>query len=192
MGIISAIINFLIRFFLGDKIEKLSIPHPEDVKNVGVKVDDINIQFLLSDWFVQWNVMNRMYFRDVWIRLIENLSVNFYGKVPAATYSQEMRIELDPEWANPGVLAHEMAHISYFNLLSENHQAEFEVEYKKALEDNDLLKYVASKKPYMRTGGIQEAYADCYRYLGNQMPENLKPYYPNLMLARLNRHQTQI
>jgi len=157
------------------------IPHPEEVKNKGAKVSDVDVQSLFSDWFVGWEVMNQQYFLGVRIDIIDNLYVNYYGKVPAATYSQEMRMEIDAEWANAGVLAHEMAHISWFNLLSENHKAEFFTEYNNALMENDLLRSISSVKPYMRTGAIFEKHADTYRYMGQSMPEKLKQFYPNLI-----------
>ena len=189
MSLITALINLLLKIIQsiqGRRQEKppmLVIPHPEEAKKSGVKVADIDIQSLLSDWFVQWEVINKQYFLGVRIELKENLHVileNRLLKVPAATYANAMRMELDPEWANPGVIAHEMAHISYA-LLSDSQKAEFGIEYNKALEIHELLKFVSSQKPYMRTGGIVEAHADCYRYLGNLMPENLMQFYPNLL-----------
>ncbi len=135
-------------------------------------VDNTDVSTLRGLWYVFYNVPEEYepFWDSIGIQLVENLSV------PA--YAIDNKITLDPKWANMGVLAHEMAHISR-TLLGESEKAEFPIAFDTELKTNKLLQYAWEKKPYMRTNDI-EGHADCYRYLGVQMPYGLKCFYPKL------------
>jgi hypothetical protein len=97
---------------------------------------------------------------------------------PAGMVSETKTLLLKPEYANPGILAHEFSHLSYAQL-GENQKASFPAEYNTALQTDGLLKLLYSQKSYMNASLI-EAHAEIFRYLGNRMPEALKKYYPFL------------
>ena len=82
-----------------------------------------------------------------------------------------------PEWANPGVIAHEMAHISY-SFLTITDVAQFALTYLPLLADA-LVKLLESQNQYMKTSTV-ELHAEVYRYLGERMPQSLKTFYPKL------------
>jgi len=152
----------------------LSIPHPEEeiIPLATIEATDINQVF--NDWLEDWQV-NPMAF-PFWLTV--NIEVSNKYLFPAGTMAETKQMWIRPEWANPGVIAHEMAHISY-SLLSQEDKSKFPVAFLEALETDDLLQLVYSTKPYMRFDDI-ETHADCYRYLGQQMPKSLKRFYPYL------------
>jgi hypothetical protein len=81
-------------------------------------------------------------------------------------------------YALPGMIAHECAHLSY-GLLSEDEKIEYSNQYQ-MIKDNDqriieLFKY----NSYGLKNDI-EAHAEIYRYLGEEMPDILKQFYPKL------------
>ncbi len=85
---------------------------------------------------------------------------------------------IQPKWLNPGVIAHEAAHYCY-DLLSTSQIADFSTIYR-ALKDSDpLIRLLYSRNTYGLTNDI-EGHAEVYRYIGQQMPIQLKPYYPKL------------
>jgi len=84
-----------------------------------------------------------------------------------------------PEWANPGVIAHELAHESY-SLLNAGQKAGFGVELNRLENTNNMVRLLYSRIPYAKANVI-EAHAEIYRYMGEWMPETLKKYYPKLL-----------
>jgi hypothetical protein len=86
---------------------------------------------------------------------------------------------LKPEFANPGILAHEFSHLSWAQL-SEPQKAYFPQDYVEVMLKDDLLRFLYFQKPFMNAS-IVEAHAEIFRYLGLKMPENLKQYYPFLI-----------
>jgi hypothetical protein len=98
---------------------------------------------------------------------------------PAGMISQTRTLTLRPEYANPGILAHEFSHLSYAQL-TEEQKTMFQAEYQTALQTDDLLKLLYSQKAYMQAS-IVEAHGEVFRYLGNKIPASLKKYYPYLI-----------
>lgn len=151
----------------------LTIPHPEEEMLLGLKISEVNIPALRENYYSAYFVplSSREELSKVKIN-IENQ--NYY---PA--YSAGMTITINPQWANAGVLAHEMAHIIYFQYLKEEFILNFAQEYNNLLTTDPLMILLDSQNSYMNTS-IVEAYAEVYRYLGEKMPSALKKYYPLL------------
>ncbi len=150
----------------------LVIPHPEEPINPLATLENTFIEQVFSKWFIEWEVPIEYYpfWLGIDIKLAKELSS------PAATFSETKQMYVKPEWANPSVIAHEIAHISY-SLLTDKSQ--FTLVFNEAMFNDELLKYLWSVKPYMRSS-IIETHADIYRYLGEEMPKSLKTFYPNL------------
>jgi hypothetical protein len=147
------------------------IPHPEEKVNNLQTMDNTSIELVRQSWYNDWNVADTNFWNGV--RLYLSLQYSY----PAATSSQTTEIWIRPEWANPGVIAHEMAHISYYVLPDESKQ-KFEEEFHKVVVQDPLLNYLYVTNNYMRVN-IIESHADTYRFLGEKMPESLKQYYPH-------------
>ena len=128
----------------------------------------------------------RLFWRKYKIILEDDLHLPVYSspfyvvvmKVPAGMDSENNIFYLDPQWACGGICAHEFCHESY-SFLTDEQKAQFEVTFKEELKTNKLLQYAWETKPRMRDNMV-EAQADCYRYLGAEMPESLKGFYINL------------
>jgi hypothetical protein len=156
---------------LNDQVTTL--PYPEEAPDYTQTITGEKLlQIFYAKYFipeVYWN-----FWRSVTIVVDKTLPY------PAGMVSQTRKLLLKPEYANPGILAHEFSHLSYYEL-NPNEKASFATEYNNALQIDELLKILHSQKPYMRTNLI-EAHAEIFRYLGNRMPEQLKKYYPQLLL----------
>ncbi len=162
------------------------LPHPEEPINNNATIDNINpgdLIYIINKWFNDWKVPveSHPFWLSVKITLVPKLTILYNGQfiqVPAATWPEEKRMELDPQWANPGVLAHEFAHISY-SMLKEGDKMAFESHYTTLLKTDPLLMILDAQNSYMNTSTIED-HADVYRYLGEQMPESLKQYFLKL------------
>ncbi len=161
---------------------EVSIPHPEESPDYTKTIENTSITDVLDRWFNGWKVPEEYW--DYWKSAI-TIYISILYAVPAATSSETKEMWLRPEWASPGVVAHEEAHISYL-LLDEDKKREYFGAFIEALlTDNlavvsdDSIRKLWSQDGYAHYS-IIEAHADVYRYLGEQMPENLKQYYPKL------------
>ena len=92
-----------------------------------------------------------------------------YKNIPAdmVTLSHARDIILDPHKLVP------------IDELPETAKNSFENELYNARKSDPLIALAWDTIPYMRTNDI-EAHAECYRYVGQEIPDNLKPYYPKL------------
>ena len=155
-------------------IESPSLPHPQETQNF----QDVDLTLLLNNWFAQWGVpyKHRAFWRGWNIVLIKNLS--YQGKsYPALTYPD--RTEIDPIWANCGVVAHELAHVSW-TYLSEEQRLKFESIYM-SLRDSGMIQHMRKQTDYYADTNMQEAHSECYRYLGQQVNSQLREFYPRLI-----------
>ena len=155
--------------------EPLTIPHPEEPPDYSRTIENTEANEVVHDWLVGWKVPAEYW--DYWFDY--NIMISLQYQYPAATSSETNQMWLRPEWANEGVIAHELAHESY-SLLSEDEKANFELEYNEYLVTDSLMILLHSGNSYMNTN-IIEAHAEVYRYLGDKMPEALKKYYPKLL-----------
>jgi hypothetical protein len=153
------------------KMQNRSLPYPEEAADFNLK---ITREQLLTNFFSKYLVpeVHWDFWKSVTIQLDSTLPY------PAAMVSETKTLMLKPEYANPGILAHEFSHLSYY-LLAQRQKDWFAEDYQKALKTDDLLKLLDEKNSYMNTS-IVEAHAEIFRYLGIQMPPSLKMYYPKL------------
>jgi hypothetical protein len=119
------------------------------------------------------------------IRVYDNyppslISIGIKQDTPAATWEAggKRHLAIKPQWLNPGVIAHEQAHNS-FALLTPSQKVNFPSVYAPLKETDYLIKLLYSKNTYGLSNDIQ-GHAEVYRYIGQQMPEQLKPFYPKL------------
>lgn len=152
----------------------LTLPYPEQEPDYKRTINNTFALDVIVAWFKDYDVpiiSQRYWIEDV------DIEISLRYSYPAATGGGH--IWLRPEWANSGVLAHEVCHIVWSDLTLEDRET-YEALFNLARTTDELLKLAWDIKPYMRTN-IVEAHADCYRYLGKHMPEVLKRFYPKLI-----------
>lgn len=174
------------------------IPHPEELVNPSQTMTNIDVTAIIQQWLTIWEVpmeYHAFWFNKVTIELVPDLQVMIYDtkthswtlkEVPAATYdggNGTRLIQVRPEWLNKGIIAHEQAHNAY-ELLAQKQKDDWPITFITYKTNNNLIKYLFSIYPLSRWDAAveyTEGHADLYRYLGNQMPSDLKKYYPKLM-----------
>lgn len=161
-------------FWLISLFQKPKLTHPEEPANPQATMANTDILAVRAKWFADWRVP------EPWRSFWRHVNIYLDDTVPAAaTWSEIFQSAYNPQWANPGVLAHEMAHISYY-LLNPEEKTDFEVAYRRAATEDVLVEYLFSRKPYGKTNAV-EGHADIYRFLGADMPADLIKYYPRLL-----------
>jgi hypothetical protein len=159
------------------------IPHPEEKRNAGATSDNIVFPAIFAMWLEDWDVppQYRGFWNSLPIRLVLNLT---YMGIPYPALTWPDRTEIDPTWCNPGVIAHESAHVSW-SLLVDDMKEAFSEAYRVTVTNDKLLHKLFTEKPHMQDefgkDNNIEGHADCYRYLGQKMPLILRPYYPKLL-----------
>jgi hypothetical protein len=143
--------------------KKLKFAFPEQQKGHGIFN---NLNDLKYVWCFDYNVADQ-----VW-GLSLNVIIDDSITAPAWTVTDIIYIQ--SQWANVGVLAHEVAHVVY-SLLEDRSQ--FDIEFNRLLQDK-RIRLLSSKG---KLSSPVENHAELYRYWGNQMPESLKPFYPKLI-----------
>jgi hypothetical protein len=159
--------------------EPLTLPHPEEPADFTRTVENICIDEILTLWVAQWNVPveNFNYWRD---RLIVNVTTSIANAGQAWQDADKKRhLDVRPEYFNAGVVAHEMAHASW-ELLTPEQQAEFSKIHQAIKDTNPYIVLLYSKNTYGLTND-NEAHSEIYRFLGQFMAEELKPFYPRLL-----------
>ncbi|XUX00683.1 MAG: hypothetical protein TUN42_01505 [Dehalogenimonas sp.] len=142
----------------------------------------------LNKWLMDWEVPVQYW--DYWKKAID---VQVYESYPAFLTASGMsqntpagawdadgkrHLAVKPQWLNPGVIAHEQAHNSYA-LLTPEQKVAFTNVYSPLKHTDPLVRLLYTKNQYGLTNDV-EGHADVYRYLGSQMPSELKTYYPRL------------
>jgi hypothetical protein len=166
----------------------MSIPHPEEPMNPSATLAHTDTMKILTKWLSDWGVpeQNWEYWKTaIDLQVYESypqalISMGIKQDTPAATWEAggKRHLAIKPPWLNPGVIAHEQAHNS-FALLTPSQKANFPVVYSRLKETDYLIKLLYSKNTYGLSNDI-EGHAEVYRYIGQQMPEQLKPFYPKL------------
>ena len=155
----------------------LTIPHPEETPDSSRTVNNTDLDAALDKWEIDYNVPEA--YRGYWkTKIVISLDENL--PYPAATYELNgvRHLTIRPEWVNSGVIAHEQAHNSYA-LLTDLEKSHFSTTYTPLKTTDPLVVYLYSINSYGLTNDI-EGHAEVYRYLGDEMPEVLKKYYPKL------------
>lgn len=157
--------------------EPLKLTHPEEPKNDSQTIDNVDVDAVLTKWLVDWQVPpEHWYFWRNKIVVQLDPSLNY----PAATWeiSGIRYLAVRPEYCNAGVIAHEQAHNSYA-LLTDGQKLEFSATYNSLKDTDPLIRFLYCKNTYGLTSDV-EGMAEIYRYLGDKVPNSLKPFYPKL------------
>lgn len=157
--------------------EILTLPHPEEPVNYECTIENYNLDVIFEKWFDDYLVP--VEYRDYWRNKIE-IEVTLTIPFPAGTYDipNGRHLSIRPEWLNAGVIAHEQAHNSYA-LLTVTDMEQFAIEHDSLKNTEPLIKLLYSINSYGLNNSV-EAHAEVYRFLGQQIPERLKQYYPRL------------
>ncbi len=158
----------------------LAISHPEEPRDPSATLETVNVRAVINTWFADWEVPPpyQVFWRTVEIVPVAHVMVGVTD-CPAATWADTLTVKIQPGWCNAGVIAHEMAHISWSLLIAEQ-QVEFASLHDSLKDTEPLMTLLYSQNGYGLTSAI-EGHAEIYRYLGAQMPAALKRYYPKLM-----------
>ena len=166
----------------------MTLPHPEEPMNPSATLANTNVAAIIEQWFVHWAVPQQ--YQDRWKNVIEIQVYDIYPAsiiamglnqdTPAATWEADGKrhMVVKPGWLNPGVIAHEQAHNSYA-FLTPAQKSEFASLYRSLKNSDPLIKLLYTINTYGLTNDV-EGHAEVYRYIGQQMPEQLKGYYPFL------------
>lgn len=149
------------------------LPHPEESPNYANTIHNVDLQGVVNKWLVDWNVPSNYW--EFW----HSVTVLIKADSPyiAATWSDQKLMWVQPPWCNPGVIAHEMSHISYWHLSAVNHHL-FNTTWRQYQSD-PYMHLLVTQRPNTGVSDI-EAHAEIYRFLGIHMPAGLKQYYPYL------------
>jgi len=172
--LIVRLLNAILKIFKGNK-PALTLPHPEEKSDYTLTVDSINVENLMNEWLATYDVPAE--YHSYWKEHC-HIIVSKQYPFPAATSAQTQTIYIRPEWANPGVIAHEICHIIW-DELPETAKNTFEDDLYNARKSDPLITLAWDTIPYMKTNDI-EAHAECYRYVGQAIPDSMKTYYPKL------------
>jgi hypothetical protein len=157
----------------------ITLPHPEEKEDKSITMDNYDLNIVFDTWFRDWQVP--VEWRDYWRNAIEIEVTNAISS-PAATWDNlstgKRHLAVKPSYLNAGVIAHEQAHNSYALLTAEQKQ-EFSAAYTPLKTSDSMIKYLYSINSYGLTNDI-EGHAEVYRYIGKQMPDVLKKFYPKL------------
>jgi hypothetical protein len=154
----------------------LVIPHPEEQVDYFKTIENTNSYDVLAEWLAEWEVPQELW--DYWTHAV-TITISLQYPSPSAISTESRQMWIRPEWAFPGVVAHEMAHVAY-SLLTQTSKDHFKFVYNELVTTDLLLMKLHSERSYM-DASIVEAHAEIYRYLGQSMPTELRRFYPNLL-----------
>jgi len=164
------------------------LPHPEEPMNPSATVATVDVNAIISKWLTDWGVpqtwwsnwkgMIVVQLYDVYPASI--LAMGVKQDTPAATWSAggKRYLAIKPGWLNPGVVAHEQAHNSYA-YLNPDQKSAFSSIHSTLKTTDPLIKHLYSINTYGLSNDV-EGHAEVYRYIGQQMPAQLKAFYPML------------
>jgi hypothetical protein len=149
------------------------LPYPEEQPDNTKNTTNTTIKDakqVFSEWLAVYSVPSD---KTSWWQEVEIILDD--TKV-AATDSKNKRMWISPAWLNHGVIAHEMAHISYWQLKAKKKRM-FEQAY---LATNEPLVLQVKQERTSNEASIIEAHAEIYRFLGKYMPASFHEFYPFL------------
>lgn len=157
-----------------------NLPHPQEGRNDSATIETTDMFKVLTDFYTKYSIStdNQPFWNQVKFKVEYPLIING-NECPAGTDSQTKTMWIEPQWASAGVLAHELAHISYYQL-SPDAQAKFAVLHDGFKNTDILVKLLYSMNGYGLTSEV-EGHAEIFRYLGLAMPQELKTFYPRLI-----------
>lgn len=158
------------------KPPELVLPHPEEPRSDAQTVNNVDVQAVLTKWLTDWQVP-----ADQWDFWRTKISIEVTDTVAAAGSFDTPTgrgLVVNPAYLNPGVIAHEQAHNSY-SYLTDAQKAAFSVAWGEIKGLDPLVKLMVQQHGYALTNDV-EGHAELYRYIGQQMAESMKQYYPRL------------
>lgn len=150
----------------------LTLPFPEEPRDPTANIATTSARGLLALWLLKYRPADPAFWQTLDLSIVDTLDH------PAETISELKQVRIQPSFASPGVLAHELAHISY-SLLSEQEKVDFAM-VADTVKSDPLVALMLEQKPNARKN-IIEKHADLYRFLGKQLPESLRAFYPALI-----------
>jgi hypothetical protein len=168
--------------------QRTTLPHPEEPSNPSATLANTNLTVTTNKWLLDWGVPTQYW--DYWKNAIDIQVYEIYPAsvmamgisqdTPAVTWDAggKRHLAIKPGWLNAGVIAHEQAHNSYA-LLTPPQKVAFSAVYTPLKATDPLIKLLYLKNTYGLTNDV-EGHAEVYRYIGQQMPTQLKQYYPLL------------
>jgi hypothetical protein len=166
----------------------VAIPHPEEPMNPAATLANTDVPAIMVKWLRDWQVPAQYW--EYWKTAIDLQVYEVYPDsltatgmkqdTPAGTWEADGKrhLAIKPQWLNPGVVAHEQAHNSYA-LLNPAQKVAFASLYTTLKASDPLIRLLYSRNTYGLTSDI-EGHAEVYRYAGQQMPGQLKQFYPML------------
>jgi hypothetical protein len=173
--IIRAIFAWLFDLFKKKTSTPLTLSHPEELPDYSKTMNNTTTEGLLEAWFKGWKVSQQ--YQAWWLKEM-NIVISLQYSYPACTFSETRQLWIRPEWTNSGVVAHELAHVSY-SLLTEEMKTNFSAVYTPLKNTDPLIRLLFSQNTYGLTNDV-EGHAEVYRYLGEKMPEQLKQFFPKM------------
>ena len=167
----------------------LVLPHPEELEDWTKTIENVSINGMLEQWITDWAVPQENV--EHWKTAIgievynewpsNKLAWGITPTTPAMSWEVGGKRYLAclARWFNTGVIAHEQAHNSY-SLLSEEEKKTFQDTYTPLMTSDPLVKLMRKEHAYAGVSYV-EAHAEVYRYLGQEMPVSLIPFYPKLL-----------
>jgi len=164
------------------------LPHPEEPLNPAATLANVDVNAIISKWLTDWGVPQTWWF--TWKKAIDVqvydvyppsiLAIGAKQDTPAMTWSADGKrhLAIKPGWLNPGVIAHEQAHNSYA-FLNPAQKSTFSALHTSLKSTDPLMRQLYSINTYGLSSDV-EGHAEVYRYIGQQMPAQLKPFYPML------------
>lgn len=166
----------------------LTIPHPEEKPDYTQTIESTDACDIVNNWLLNYDVPPKHW--EYWKTAIDVQVYDPYPDymllwgispdTPAFAWEAvgQRHMAIKPAFLNAGVISHEQSHNSYA-LLGEQEKAEFSAIYTPLITTDPLIKLLYSQNTYGLTSTI-EGHAECYRYLGQQIPQELKRFYPKL------------
>lgn len=169
------------------------LPYPEEKQDktktlANTKVSDVldllfggegKIPLEYKDYWLDWLVI-RLFSK--WTPEILSYWPNVKESTPAFTYEDNGKdyIYCLVPWYNCGIVKHELGHGAE-KLLSAQEWVEFINTYDRLIKTDKMLQYLNKVQP-IYNDFYHEVYADIYRFLTEQMPPELRRFYPKLFI----------
>ena len=161
---------------------EFSFPYPEQPVDPSITAANIDtasvVREFLSSYFVPAEYWS--FWESIPFQLLPNDITQYPAYMKGFSGHMILRVYIQPQFFNPGVLAHEFDHVCYENFLSPSQQAEFDSVWRSFLSEPSMNLLYANKAFLMQQSGI-EAHSEIYRFLGDQMPSGLRQYFPRLV-----------
>lgn len=164
-----------------------SFSHPEEPVNPSQTVANTDIPAVITKWLTDWKVpveywdfwrsQIQIHIYDEWTQdVITKFGIQPGWLAFATIEDGKPALYCKASYFNAGVVAHEMAHNTYYHLLDTD-QVAFKGDYEELLHTDSQLQYFATQR--VPPNNI-ELHAEVYRFLGETTPAQLKHYYPKL------------